>query len=324
MVDPAVQSDPLSRWTGTLPGVADPTRLRLLRLLERHELGVAELCDVLQMPQSTVSRHLKLLADEGWVVSRRNGTTNLYRMVLDELDSAARQLWLLARGQTEDCATFHQDQVRLMRRLRERHAAARGFFTGAAGDWDRLRTELYGDGFNTDAVVALMPRDWVVADLGCGTGQLSAQLARFAKRVIGVDNTPAMLKAAAARTADLPHVELREGDLESLPIEDATCDAALMVLVATYLPDPAPAFAEMRRVLRTSKPGGRAVVVDLLRHDREDFRREFGQQHPGFDPEQMRAMLVAAGFTDVTVCALPPEPKAKGPALLLATANRTA
>src|ERR1700759_3205752 len=117
MVNSATQTDRLMGWMASL---ADATRLRLLRLLERQELGVVELCDVLQLPQSTVSRHLKVLGDQKWVLSRRQGTTNLYRTLLDELDPAARRLWLLAREQTRDWATTRQDEMRLARRLRQR------------------------------------------------------------------------------------------------------------------------------------------------------------------------------------------------------------
>src|SRR5213596_2373366 len=110
MVTAAAQTDRLLAWMSSL---ADPTRLRLLRVLERHELGVAELCDVLQLPQSTVSRHLKVLADEKWVRHRRQGTNHLYRTILDELDAAARRLWLLAREQTENWPASNQERLRL-------------------------------------------------------------------------------------------------------------------------------------------------------------------------------------------------------------------
>src|SRR5207302_4849766 len=107
---PEKQPDSLLGWMESL---ADPTRLRLLRLLERHELGVAELCDVLQLPQSTVSRHLKVLADEGWLRSRAQGTTNLYRMDAAEVETPARRLWALTREHTESWATVEQDRRRL-------------------------------------------------------------------------------------------------------------------------------------------------------------------------------------------------------------------
>src|SRR5215813_1624347 len=167
---------------GWMESLSDPTRLRLLRLLERNELGVAELCDVLQLPQSTVSRHLKVLADEGWVRSRSQGTTNLYRMELGDTEAAARRLWALAREQTDGWATLAQDQLRLRRVLAQRPPAD-DFFSGAAGRWDRLREELYGRTFTLEAFLALLPRDWLVADLGCGTGAVAAALAPHVRHV---------------------------------------------------------------------------------------------------------------------------------------------
>lgn len=301
-----------------MESVADPTRLRLLRLLERHELGVAELCDVVQMPQSTVSRHLKVLTDNGWTRGRRQGTNHLYRLLLDELDPAARKLWLLMREQTEDWPAVQQDRLRLERTLRDRQNEAQAFFAGAAGEWDKLREQHYGNRFIDDALFALIPSDWTVADLGCGTGQLAARLAQQVKHVIGVDSSAAMLKAARKRTQDLQNVDLRRGDLETLPIDDACCDAALIVLVLSYLPDVVPALRESRRIL---KPGGKLIVVDLLAHDRDDFRRQMGQQHLGFSPQVLSQMMAEAELVGPRITPLAPEPSVKGPALLLASAT---
>ena len=306
------QPDALLGWMESL---SDPTRLRLLRLLERHELGVAELCDVLQLPQSTVSRHLKVLSDQAWTGSRRQGTAHLYRTILDDLEAPARRLWLLAREQTENWATVQQDELRLVRLLRDRQKDSQAFFAGAAHQWDKLRNDLYGTCFTDSAMLALLPADYVVADLGCGTGQAVALLADQVKQVIGVDASGAMLKAAQKRVGDRANVDLRRGDLEAVPIDDASCDAAISLLVLTYLPSPASALKEMARIL---KPGGRAVIVDLLPHDREDFRRQMEQQHRGFAVEAVRKMMTDAGFDKPAVRALPPVPNAKGPALFLA------
>ncbi len=310
----AAQPDSLLRWMASL---ADATRLRLLRLVERHELAVSDLCDVLQLPQSTVSRHLKLLGDEGWTVNRRRGTTNLYRMVLDELEPPQRQMWLLAREQTQGWAAVGQDHLRVTERLRQRKDSAQSFFTGAADQWDKLREQVYGSTFGTDALLALLPSDWIVADLGCGTGSLALELSRHVKQVIGIDHTPAMLDAARKRTHEADNIDLRQGDIEALPIDADGCDAVLMVLVLSYLPDPAPAIAEMARV---TKPGGKAVIVDVMRHDRDDFRREMGQHSMGFDRDEVCSMLTDAGLTRPTCTPIPPHPDAKGPALLLSTA----
>lgn len=302
-----------------MQSLCDMARVRLLRLVERQELGVTDLCDVLQLPQSTVSRHLKVLAELGWVVSRREGTANLYRMVLDELDPAARKLWLLMREQTADSPSLRQDALRLARRLRQRRSDAQTFFAGKAGQWDRLRHELYGTGFSTTAMLALLPAHWIVADLGCGTGAVTAELSEYVGRVIGVDQSETMLKAARQRTAELSNVELRQGDLEALPLESGSVDGAILSIVLTYVPDPA---AVLREAARSLKTDGRLVIVDLLRHEREDFRRQMGQHWPGFEPNELMGLMMKAGLRQATCRPLPPEKDVKGPALLLACGTK--
>lgn len=306
---------------GWMSSLADPTRLRLLRLLERRELGVADLCHALSLPQSTVSRHLKVLADEGWVDGRAQGTTRLYRSTAGEGDPGARKLWLLARDQTDGWPAVEHDRLRLDRRLAGREPGAASFFAGAAGKWDELRAQLYGHGFTQAALLSLLPPDAVIADLGCGTGQAAALLAPYVRRVVGVDQSAAMLKAAQRRTKALPNVELRKGELAALPLEDASVDGALLVLALTYVEDPARVLRELARVL---KPGGRGVVVDLLRHDRDDFRRQMGQLGLGFETDELKGLMAGAGLAAVTVRAIPPEEGAKGPALVLAAGARAA
>ncbi len=303
---------------GVLGSLADPTRLRLLALLERHELGVLELCEVLRLPQSTVSRHLKILSGEGWLASRREGTAHLYRME-HGLDPAARRLWKVARAETEGWATLEQDGLRLARRLASRRGDADAFFAGAAGEWEKLRGELYGAAFASEALLALLPRDLVVADLGCGTGDLACRLAHNVRHVVAVDRSAAMLKAARRRVDGLPNVELHRADLEELPLDDACCDAALLVLALTYVPEPERVLAEAARILR---PGGAVVLADLVRHDDDVFRRRMGQASLGFDPASLAALLARAGFDDPRCEPLPPAPGAQGPALFIARAAR--
>ena len=313
---PAAQPDRLLRWMNSL---ADATRLRLLALLAEHELGVSDLCDVVQLPQSTVSRHLKILADEGWAISRRQGTTNLYQVVLDELEERQRELWLITREEAAQWATLQQDKVRLQQFVLNKQQDADAFFADAAEKWESIRHELYGHRFTTDAMLALLSPTWTIADLGCGSGILSNELAPFAKKVIGIDNSEPMLIAAQQRTEQTNNVELRKGDLTALPIEDGSVDATLCVIVLTYLKDVDGAIREMARVL---KPGGRAVVVDLLAHNRDPFRRQMGQVHSGFTTDALAKSFADAGFSDPICRPLPPSPDATGPALLLAAANK--
>ncbi len=308
--------EPLDALMGALGSLGDPTRLRLLRLLERRELGVADLVSALQLPQSTVSRHLKVLSDQGWVRNRAEGTNRIYRMPTPE-ETVARKLWHVAKDQTEEWATAKQDQLRLDQLESRRPQEALAFFAGAAGTWDRLRSELYGNSFNDSALLSLIPSTWTVADLGCGSGILTARIAPHVARVIGIDQSTAMLKAAKKRTSAYKNVDLRPGSLETLPLGDRSVDATLVVLALSYLKDTRRALDEMSRVL---KPGGRAVVVDLLRHDREQFRIEMGQTSRGFTRDELRELLVESGLQQVSCRPLAPEADAKGPALLLATA----
>lgn len=300
-----------------MQSLSDPSRLRLLQLLERHELGVAELGDVLQLPQSTISRHLKMLTEEGWLRSRRLGTTHLSMLNIDGLSGPQARLWQISREQIADWPSVRQDELRLQRCLQSRVDDTRKFFTGAAHEWDQLRRSLYGDDFSWHAMVALLSANTVVADLGCGTGELLQELAPHVKRAIGVDNTPAMLEAAGKRLSNAKNVELLQGDLESLPIESTTVDATISVLALSYVAEPAHCTAEMARVL---KPGGRAVIVDVTEHDREEFRVSMGQNRLGFDDDSITQLLKDSGFKSVRVTHLPPAANVKGPALFLASA----
>src|SRR5687767_14156488 len=248
-----------------LSALADTTRSRILLLLDRHELTVSELCGIMQLPQSTVSRHLKALSDSGWTAARAEGTSNVYAMTRDDLDSSARRLWALVREQVGPTPAAVNDQRRVQTVLADRRTKSQEFFTSSAGQWDRLRDDLFGERFHLSALPAFADAEWTVGDLGCGTGQMTAALAPFVGHVIAVDASAAMLQAAKKRLQDFENVELRRGDLESLPIDDARLDAATLALVLHHLPEPGRALTEVRRVL---KPQGRLIVVDMLPHDR--------------------------------------------------------
>ena len=304
---------------GALSALADPVRCRLLWLLERQELTVSELCDVLQLPQSTVSRQLKTLSDAGWVSSRREGTSRYYALALDGPDGANTRIWTLMRESLAGTPGVEQDERRLARVLAGRSEASQRFFAASSGEWDRLRDGLFGDRFFLPALPGLLPSDWTVADLGCGTGVITAALAPWVRQVIGVDGSDEMLAAAAARVKGLTNVELRRGTLEQLPIDDGAIDAATMVLVLPHLPSPVEALLEAARVLRA---GGRLLIVDMTPHDREEYRQQMGHVWLGFSEESIRKMLEQAGFANVNIRALPPAAEAKGPALFAASATK--
>jgi ArsR family transcriptional regulator len=300
-----------------MSALSDPTRCRMLLLLEKHELTVSELCAVLQMPQSSVSRHLKTLADDDWVASRRDGTSRFYSMPVDDLDSGAKRLWPLIREQVAATAAATQDDRRLKGVLTRRRAKSQEFFATAAGGWDRLRGDLFGDTFYLWAVLGLIDPALVVGDLGCGTGQLTETVAPYVRRVIAVDSSTDMLDAARQRVGNARNVDLRQGDLEGLPIGSGELDAAMLSLVLHYSPAPARALAECGRVVR---PGGRVLVVDMLPHDRQEYQAQMGHVWLGFTEKQMARFLTGAGFGDVRIRMLPADPDARGPALFAAVA----
>jgi ubiquinone/menaquinone biosynthesis C-methylase UbiE len=300
--------------------LSDATRSRMLLILERHELTVTELCAVLQLPQSTVSRHLKTLGDGSWVSSRRDGTSRYYTLALDDRDAHTRRLWSLLREQISTTAGADQDARRLKGVLARRQAKSEEFFASAAGQWDRLRREVFGRDSALHALPALVDPRWIVGDLGCGTGETSAALAPFVARTIAVDRSGEMLQAARRRLSDLPNVDVRRGELEALPIDDAELDAAVMLLVLHHVPDPAAALGE---AARTMKPGARFVLCDMLPHDREEYKKEMGHVWLGFADDQLRRLLTGAGFADIRIVPLPVDPEARGPALFVASAIRT-
>jgi ArsR family transcriptional regulator len=297
--------------------LSDAIRVRMLAVLDRYELTVSELCDVLQLPQSTVSRHLKTLADGGWVASRREATSRLYAATPDELPAASRSLWAVVREQVMASPSAQDDDRRLKRILAARRSKSEAFFSAASSQWDRLRDELFGRGTHLRALLALLDPRSTIGDLGCGTGQVSEWIEPFVSRVIAVDASADMLDVARARLQHAPHVELRQGTLEQLPIADGELDAALLMLVLHYMPDPGRALAEAARALR---PGGRVVIVDMLPHEREEYRQTMGHVWLGFGERHLQRLLEAEGFDLVRVQPLPPEPRAKGPSLFVASA----
>jgi len=298
-----------------MTALSDQTRCRILLLLERHEMTVSELCAVLQMPQSSVSRHLKTLADDDWVTSRRDGTSRFYGMPSDDLDAGARRLWPLIREQVAGTSAAGQDERRLGGVLARRRSKSQEFFASAAGRWDHIRADLFGDSFFLWAVLGLIDPALVVGDLGCGTGQLSEVVAPYVARVIAVDSSADMLDAARQRLAGADNVDVRAGELERLPMADGEVDAAMLSLVLHYSPDPSRALAEVGRVVR---PGGRALVVDMLPHEREEYQQQMGHVWLGFSDKQITRFLSGAGFGDVRVRMLPADPDAHGPALFAA------
>jgi ArsR family transcriptional regulator len=298
--------------------LAEEVRSRLLLLLDGEELTVSDLCAVTQLPQSTVSRHLRTLGDRGLVASRPDGPRRLYRGTVADQEAAVQQLWELTRAEVESSRVGRADRDRLESVLARRRSRSQAFFDASGERWDALRDELFGGQFHLTALLGLLPATWRVADLGCGTGAAAEALAPCVERVIGVDASAAMLDVAARRVARFDNVELRRGELESVPIDDGTLDAATLMLVLHHVVDPGAVVREAARCLR---PDGRLVLVDMVPHDRVEYRHEMGHTWLGFSEDVVTTFFLEAGFGPPRFSALAPVPEAKGPHLFAAVAS---
>lgn len=296
--------------------LADPTRGRILLALDQHALTVGELCAVLSVPQSTVSRHLKVLADDNWVSTRQEGTSRFYSRTA-VLDAGAERLWSAVADDLRLNAQSTGDLARLSDVIAQRRTKSREFFSGVGASWEEVRREIFGGAVGGGALLGLLDPRWTVGDLGCGSGHLAALLAPFVARVIGVDGSPEMLAGARARVGKMPNVDLRAGDLESLPVETGALDAAVLSLVLHHAPDPVRVLREARRVLTA---GGRLLVIDLQPHERIDYRDRLGHVWLGFSAGQVTDWMTAAGFSRPQVVALPWDEGTKQPALFVASA----
>ena len=302
---------------GRLTELADATRCRLLLALEAHELTVGELCTALALPQSTVSRHLRILSDEAWVESRAEGATRWYRMS-PGLDHEARALWALVREPVQSTAAAQHDLARVESVLTARRSRSEAFITSAAAEWDARVMSLFGNRADLGAALALLEPTLVVGDLGCGTGSLSLSLARHVAHVHAIDGSPAMLDAARQRLHGQSNVTVASGSLEALPLDDASLDVAVLMLVLHHVAEPSRVLKEARRVLRA---GGRLLIADMQAHEREEYRTQMGHVWLGFDERSLRGWLSKAGFRSMRSVPLPVNPAAVGPALFTMVAT---
>jgi len=301
--------------------LSDPTRVRILALLEREELSVQELMQVLGMAQSRVSRHLAILREAGLLRDRREGTYVFYRLALPSSGPWSEAWPLVTRAQADD-ASASRDAEALAEVLEARARSSRSFFDAVGPEWDSLRKVFSDDLLRARAITHLVSPGLRVVDVGTGTGVLALELARSGLDVVAVDRSDRMLEAARAKleTSGQDRVELRRGDAAALPLNDASVDAAFAHVVLQYLASPGEAVSEMARVVR---PGGVVIVADFCRHQREWMRDELGVLWLGFEADEVRAWFETAGLTKIAFETLEPGSPARDlPATFIASARR--
>ena len=296
--------------------LADPTRLRIMRLLHTMELAVGELAHVLGQSQPRVSRHVAILTESGLAERRREGSWVFLRAAGGSsgegaaLVAAVSRLLAIAEreddGFARDCETDRQ-QLAAIRQSREEGANA--WFADHAEEWDGLRRLHSPDGQVEEALAAALGGRPLGAllDIGTGTGRMAELFAAEADHIVALDKSLEMLRVARAKLQNLPaeRVELVQGDFAALPFGAHRFDTVLLHQVLHFAQDPARALAEAARVVR---PSGRIAIVDFAAHDREELRERFAHARLGFTDDDMQAALEAAGFDPARPVALPGGP----------------
>ncbi len=288
----------MSKTLKSLRSLADPTRLRIIALLERNELSVNELQGIMRMGQSRISTHVGLLQESGLLQSRREGKRTFYRLAATGEGADANLIRLATQG-AKEAPEYESDQINLKRIVSQRQEQAQVYFNQVAGRFDRS----YGPGRSWQAFGQLLLRilpPIVVADLGSGEGLLSELLARRARHVIAVDNSDKMVAFGAkkAKRAGLKNLEFRLGDLESPPIEPQSVDLVVLSQALHHAEDPERAIVSAYRILR---PGGQIMILDLLEHTFEEARELYGDRRLGFAESDLHRWLESAGFKRIEI-----------------------
>jgi len=301
-----------------LRAAADPNRLRILLLLKEEELSVAELQEILVMGQSTISTHLSQLKRAGLVEDRRTGKSSLYKLVSASGGEVLDKL--LAEAEREIAATA-EDRATARRVVKKRQDRMRAFFDSVAGRMGRDYVPGKSWKSLADAFLSLLP-PMVIADLGAGDGTFSLLLAQRATRVIAVDASEKMLEVGRqqALRSGVKNIEFRLGDMEEVPIDDATVDLVFFSQSLHHAAHPERAVREAGRILR---PGGRIVILDLAKHRFEEAREMYADEWLGFTETEVESMLKQAGFAVVQASVVDKEAEAPQFQTLLAVATKS-
>ena len=302
--------------------LTDPTRMRILFLLEREELAVQELVQILDTAQSTVSRHLGILREAGLLLVRREGTSIYYRFSTPSCKQWA-DTWALARTALTDDPSMARDVASLDLVLRQREMRSRRWFEEVGPEWDDIRRVFNDDVHRARAMTRLIAPRLRVADIGTGTGILARELVATGVEVIAVDRSDRMLEAARRGTTGdaAARIEFRLGEANQLPLAADEVDAAMAHMVLHYVASPGEVLQEMARVV---KPGGRVIVVDFVQHEHEWMKKELGVLWQGFPTEAVERWFDEAGLGDfaIEVDEVPSSSGAELPHTFIASATR--
>ena len=298
----------------SLSALNGSARLRILRLVSKHELSVGEVADILQLPQSTASRHLKPLHNSGFVARRTVGTTGLYRLC-DAMSPEVEELWNIVAASCEDLPQAEEDAARMNSVLAQRHTDSRHFFQTVGIDWESMRKDLFGSEFTANALLCLIDPSLRVVDIGSGIGNAASLISHYVSKVIAVDREVSMLDEAKQRPDLESNIEFLEADAMSLPLEANSADVALFCLVLHHLEHPEEALREAARIISN---GGRIIIIDMQEHQHQEYKHTMGHVHLGFSEADIRSLCSASNISLTQYHRLRPTIDARGPSLFAA------
>ncbi len=289
--------------------LSDESRLRIFTLLLNHELNVNEIVNVLDMGQSRISRHLKILSDSGLLNYRRDGLWSFYSTPLNgKMQNFIKGI----SGILNECEWKQSDSKKAENIIEERTQQTKKLFNSLASDWEKIKIDILGNIDLNKQIISAIDKCTIAADLGCGIGDLVLMLKEKAARVIGVDNSPKMLEKARkyinkyinkhivdkssqqGTVFEDKEFDFRIGELEHLPLRDLEADCVIINMVLHHLYYPLAGLIEANRVLKKS---GTLLVADLTKHKNENMRTKYGDRWLGFVPDELENWFLQAGFT---------------------------
>ncbi len=276
--------------------LSDNTRLRLVFILQQYELNVNEIVRVVDMIQSGVSRHLKILTESDLLIARKEGSFTYYSAANDD---RLMPLNSMIKEHLSMVELSQKDLEKASEMITIRQNRTKRFFKTVAPQWDRLKKEVLGHFDLNNKIKEMVSFDGNISDLGCGTGELLEVLSENTNgKLIGIDSSPEMLEQAKLKLSGIDGTELRLGELEHLPMGDREIDTAIMNMVLHHISQPKRPISEVFRVI---KPGGVFILTDFEKHNKESIREIIGGEWLGFKKENITLWMIEQGFDNVSV-----------------------
>lgn len=281
-------------YVASLKALADETRVRILHILFLGSFHVNEIVEILQMGQSRISRHLKILQDAGIIFSRREGNLIYYYLNFDREKNFQTELLNLLNEYKTESTFYEKDFSNVQKVLENRFQTTRSFFDKLSGEVQKIKEQVLDVSVYKTVLLKMIPKNTeVLVDLGCGMGRLFPEYSKKVKKIIGIDFSPNMLSLAKNYNPSNSKIKLLQSSLEQVPLPNNSADVVITSMVLHHISSPHLAIQEAYRIL---KPKGTLCVIDLSKHNKEFMRNVYADLWLGFEKETLCNWLEQSGF----------------------------